>query len=150
MRHATQDQMTGQILLHTSLRARRETLRGDLLTRRAQTLRPAQVRPTQVRATQPSRQRDGLGLAERLATTPRPVNEPPIDFGALVHRGEVFRRARTVAFACAGMTMAILFAYTVTGLAILLAILCVLAVTGGAATYLATRLASAPLPRVQR
>ncbi len=172
MNQATQEQTTEQILLRTGLRARRDTLRADLFATRG---RPApEVAPEQRLARQggyctpewlersfvlPIQPRPGWpvsavpaapGLAERMAQARRPAHAAPIDFAALVHRGEVFRRWRTTALACAVLGLAILLAYAGTGLPALLPTLCLVAAGGIGATYVAIRLVNAPLPRVGR
>lgn len=86
---------------------------------------------------------------ERLERAPLQRAEP-IDFAALVHRGDVFRRARATALSCALLVLAILLAYAASGHGALLATVCLLASAAIGATYVATRLANAPLPRVRR
>lgn len=74
----------------------------------------------------------------------------PIDLGALVHRGEVFRRVRAVALGGAILMFVLLGGYAFSNEAALVPLLCFAATTSLGATYVATRLACAPLPRVHR
>jgi hypothetical protein len=93
---------------------------------------------------------DFLGLAARIAEIRRPAQAAPIDFCALVRRGEVFRRVRAGAFACAILALAILLAYALTGLTALLPPLFLVVSAGAGASYAAMHLANAPLPRTAR